>query len=284
MAAVEITETVLEMHFHAALMDCIRSTLGLAPTTSMHFFKYSPQNETFVGFDQAYARTTMSSDEFLAHLRQSAMYQNYDLHSDDRFIGYFLQYKTVRRMQNRTGRTPPQLVGNRRGSAHYRSELQTTRLPATNRSQHELLYGLNRNRGALVYYACPMLFDRTQLYEAVDLDQLRLADVSSCPGPYLDNDRHYIYFQDPHSDPIWCSEPTVGEAVTPHDFAELVRGKLWDTDPDVSRDNLLKLLSERDVLPETDGPAVRTWFNRKLLTAFADALTIIRLGPKRARG
>lgn len=70
--ASEVTETVLEMHFHSELMTTIRGTLGLAPKGSMNFFKYSPQNETFVGFDQAYVKTTLTADEFLRMLRDSA--------------------------------------------------------------------------------------------------------------------------------------------------------------------------------------------------------------------
>jgi hypothetical protein len=54
-----------------------------------------------------------------------------------------------------------------------------------------------------------MLFDKTDLYEIdVDMDQLRLVELESCNDIYADNDNHYIYFDDPASEPIWKSEPT----------------------------------------------------------------------------
>jgi len=63
-----INEATLEMHFHAALMDLFRETLGLGPTGSIEFFKYSPQLEKFVGFDQAYVKTEMSGEELYDEL------------------------------------------------------------------------------------------------------------------------------------------------------------------------------------------------------------------------
>lgn len=149
-----INETVLEMHFHRPLMDLFRETLGVGPTGTLEFYKYSPQKERFVGFDQAYVKTELEEDEFFEWLKRSATNNDYRL--NDKFIGYFLQFKVVREMTNRTKHTPDSI----RSSPHYRIPLSTKKNGKTGISQHELLYRLAGNPGALVYYACPMLFDR----------------------------------------------------------------------------------------------------------------------------
>jgi hypothetical protein len=72
-------------------------------------------------------------------------------------------------------------------------------------------------------YACPMIFDRSSLYDVdIDLDSLRLADVDSCPAPYTDNDNHFIYFNVPTATPVWCSDSVDGKAVLPGQLAEIV--------------------------------------------------------------
>jgi hypothetical protein len=69
---------------------------------------------------------------------------------------------------------PPTSVSN---TPHYRAELSTQKNRQSGVSQHELLYRLNMNKGAFVYYACPMLFDKTDLYEVeVDLNLTRIIE------------------------------------------------------------------------------------------------------------
>ena len=94
-----ITETVLEMHFHRPIMDLIRETFGLGPNGQMNFYKWSPQKECFVGFDQAYVKTQLSDDEFFNFLRMSALSDQYKL--GDVLFGYFLQYKVVKSLRKR---------------------------------------------------------------------------------------------------------------------------------------------------------------------------------------
>src|SRR5206468_65182 len=113
---------------------------------------------------------------------------------------YFLQFKVVQVIRKNGIYTPPAVTN----SPHYRSELDTTKNKRTGVSQHELLYRLSKNKNAFVYYACPMLFDKTDLYEIdVDFDKLRLIELDSCPDIYNDNDNHFIYFDAPDSMPIW---------------------------------------------------------------------------------
>lgn len=234
-----ITETVLEMHFHRPIMDLIRETFGLGPNGQMNFYKWSPQKECFVGFDQAYVKTQLSDDEFFNLLRVSALSDQYKL--GDILFGYFLQYKVVKSLRKRGIYTPP-TVSN---TPHYRVALTTTKDKQTGVSQHELLYRLSKNKGAFVYYACPMLFDKTDLYEVeVDLDQLRLVDLASCNDIYDDNDNHYIYFDDPNSEPIWKSEPHTGKAVSPEDFVRSLSTRFGDIEPKESQRILDDLLTD----------------------------------------
>jgi len=204
-----INETVLEMHFHKPLMELFSITLGLG-AGAFNFYKYSPQRECFVGFDQAFVRSDLSDQEMFERLKSSAITNGYNLSGT--FIGLFLQYKVVKQMQRRLRHTPPMITN----GPHLRVPLDTKKNINTGFSQHELLYNLNNNIGAFVYYACPMLFDRTALYNTEpDLELLRLADVTSCPDAYSDNDSHFIYFNDTDATPIWCSEPVDGKAVSP---------------------------------------------------------------------
>ena len=80
--------------------------------------------------------------------------------------------------------------------------------PNSGLSQHETLRRLAQIEGALVYYACPLLFDLDKIYEYPDLDSLRVVDVQSAPPGIKADDRHFIAFQG-LSDltPVWCSEP-----------------------------------------------------------------------------
>ena len=89
-----INETVLEMHYHKPLMDLFRTTFGVGPSGQINFFKYSPQKECFLGFDQAYVMTDLDVDDFFDMLRRNAMSNDYRM--NEIFIGYFLQFKVVK--------------------------------------------------------------------------------------------------------------------------------------------------------------------------------------------
>lgn len=211
-----INETVLEMHFHRPLMELFQTTFGRGSQGNINFYKYSPQREVFIGFDQAYVMTELSDEDFFNQLKSDAMFQQYQLTT--RFIGYFLQYKVVKKLTRRSKNTPQVIAS----IPHFRIPLDTHRNANTSFSQHELLRKLSKNDGAMVYYACPMIFEKLDLLDCYpDLDsKLRLADMSFCPSDYTDNDSHYIYFDQPMSDPVWCSEPVFGKAVLPTIFVQ----------------------------------------------------------------
>jgi len=233
-----INETVLEMHYHRPLLDVFRATLGLG-NGAFNFYKYSTQRECFVGFDQAFVQSDLSEEELFQRLKDSSLNNGYRLPSF--FVGYFLQYKVVKQMQNQVRHTP-KIITNR---PHQRVTLDTTKNINTGFSQHELLYNLNKNHRTFVYYACPMIFDRDELYnQAPDLDLLRLADISSCPSDYSDNEKHFIYFNDIASPPVWCSEPTKGSAVSPKELAGKISEEIRGDGYIDNQLNLFKALRE----------------------------------------
>jgi hypothetical protein len=262
-----------EMHYHLPLMNLFRAAFGLRPGGQINFFKYSPQKECFVGFDQAYVMTDLGVDDFFNILQQSAMSNNYNLR--EVIVGYFLQFKVVKPMQKWSRYTPPQVVNR----PYFRANLDTKKNAYTGLSQHELLFNLSRNRGAMVYYACPMLFERTELYEVnVDLDKLRLADLQTCPESYSDNDNHYIFFNDINDVPIWRSEPVVGKAITPFNFAHLLVERARALQPTESMKTLFDILTNVEAVGLSEQAKYFEGKQRRdILELTHDALIIIRI-------
>lgn len=268
-----ITETVLEMHYHKPLMDAFREVLGLGEKGKINFYKYSQQKECFVGFDQAYAVSDLNLDDFFNMLKESANSRNYAL--PDKFVGYFLQFKVVKTMQTRRKYTPINI----RRIPHYRVKLDTTKNINTGSSQHELLYNLNSNPGAMVYYACPMIFDRSELYSIhVDLDTLRLADLNTCPSKFDDNDNHFIYYNDTVAEPIWCSDPVEGKGISGKQFVKNTAKLIQQMAPSESAQNLLKILTNVEGVGIKEEP--KGFFDFEvpnILNFIAENLTIIHL-------
>lgn len=258
-----INETTLEMHFHNPLIKLFKETLGLGEG-KLNFYKYSPQRECFVGFDQAYVRSELSDDQLFRQLRDSAMTDGYNL--GNFFVGYFLQFKVVKEMQRRVRLTPPQITSR----PHYRVSLDTKKNVNTGFSQHELLYSLNRNQGAMVYYACPMVFDKSELYvKDPSLDLLRLADINDCPDIYSDNESHYIYFDDAGSEPIWCSDPVEGKAYSPKTIFSRISDEI---EKETAPEEQFKLL---DALKDTE----ENIYSKKqvpILDLVSDSLVIVQ--------
>lgn len=262
-----INETVLEMHYHKPLMDLFRDSFGLG-NGSFNFYKYSPQKECFVGFDQAFVETDLSEDELFSQLKSDARDNGYTL--SNFFFGYFLQYKVVKIMKVRSRHTP-RVITNR---PHYRISLDTKKNVNTGLSQHELLYNLNKNIGAKVYYASPMIFDRSDLYtQKPDLQLLRLADVNSCPSIYSDNESHFIYYDEVDSNPYWCSDPVEGEAISPKILVNSIKQNIEN--PGFYKDQLKLLDNLKDPSDlEVEG------MKGKVLDIVHDQLTIIQFSTK----
>jgi hypothetical protein len=233
-----ITETVLEMHYHKPMLDLIRSTYGVGPTGHFNFYKYSPQKEVFLGFDQAYAMTQYTDEQFFDLLKNSAMNAGYKLPS--KFLAYFLQYKVVSELSKRQKKTPTSI----KNKPHYRATLDTTKNDRTGFSQHELLHNLSSNDGAMVYYACPMILEKADLYEPdPTLDTLQLVDMASCPGSFSDNSKHYIYFDQKTAQPVWCSDPVQGKSVTAKQFVRQVLNQIERTEVGQGGEGVLSMLT-----------------------------------------
>lgn len=267
------------MHYHKPLMDLFRSTFGLGNTGTINFYKYSPQRECFIGFDQAYVKSELSERDFFKLLKDSAASSGYHLSS--KFIGYFLQFKVVKELQVRKKYTPAGITNR----PHYRVALDTTKNINTGLSQHELLFNLNKNSGAMVYYACPMIFDRSSLYDVeVDLDSLRLADLDTCPSPYTDNDNHFIYFNSPTAIPVWCSDPVDGKAVLPSQLAETLITTLRQVEFAQSATDLLNVLTNLESVglsPKSE--AFKERAVPSILSLVAESLTIVRISAPDAQ-
>lgn len=267
-----ITETVLEMHYHRPMMDLIRSTYGLGANGHFNFYKYSPQREVFLGFDQAFAVAQYTDEQFFSLLKQSALTSGYKLPSN--FLAYFLQYKVVTELKKRQAKTPASI----KSKPHYRATLDTTKNDRTGFSQHELLHRLSQNDGALVYYACPMIFDKADLYEVdASLDTLQLVDMASCPGSFGDNSKHYIYFDQKNAQPIWCSEPVDGKSISAKSFAERVLVQLQQREPAQSSERVISLLA---TIKEIEAqPSTETKSESMGLSLVGDSMTIVQFVP-----
>lgn len=226
------------MHFHHELMDSIRLCLGLGNNGALNFYKYSQRNECFVGFDQGYISSQLSHEEMFNLLKDSSQNDNYRLHN--RFFGYFLQYKVVKEMQRFSKNTPRDKITS---IPHYRVKLDTKSNKLTGLSQHEQLYNLSRNLGALVYYACPMIFNREELYESANLERLKLIEVDDrCPASTLSGE-HHIYFSDPASIPHWCSEAVSTKFQNIEDLQSKIKDNLSNENAEFN-DNFQKILNK----------------------------------------
>lgn len=257
---INITESVLEMHFHHSILTLFNEKIGLGKG-GFNFYKYSTQKECFIGFDQAFVFTEMSDEDLFDELRNSAINNGYNL--SNFFVGLFLQFKVVNPLKNRTRLTPYDI----KSKPYYKVALDTKKNVNTGFSQHELLFQLSKNDGALVYYACPMVFNKLELYlPNPDLSKLRLVDVASCPSSFSDNESHSIYFDNPNSIPIWKSEPIEGNAISLDNLVNLISNNIGNRQ---FYDNQLRLFDKLQSPIEGNK-------KEKLLNLVGDFLLIIQ--------
>lgn len=193
-----ITEALLEMHFFRALVDLFRTVFG---ANFLRLLKPSPQREAWVGFDQGWARTLLSTQQLFSQLQ--AGIQNQVNAVTGFYFGFFLQFKVIDRMVRRSALMPGQYT-----PPYLRAELSLKPNSTTGLSQHETLLRLSGIQGASVEYACPMLFDIADILEEPELTDVRFVPISTAPPGWATNQRHFITFQqetDPN--PYWQSEP-----------------------------------------------------------------------------
>ncbi len=90
----DITETLLEMHFHRAIVKCFEDTFG---AKFLRLLKPSTQMEAWVGFDQGWSRTKLTNADLFSQLKSSIAAGSTAV--DKFFLGYFMQFKAVQEMR-----------------------------------------------------------------------------------------------------------------------------------------------------------------------------------------
>jgi len=169
------------------------------------FYKPSAREEAFLGFDQAWVRIANISAKQLFSEIKAAMAGT---SGATWFWAFFLQFKRVERISRRTAKLPSGF-----STPYYRAEISLKPNKTTRKSQHQTLRELSNIPNSEVYYACPMMFSRDDVYREPDPDTLRLVEVAASPTGYLANESHHIAFQSPQDpSPVWCSEPTKGRS------------------------------------------------------------------------
>ncbi len=238
-----INEALLEMHFHRALIDLFTQTFGV---NFLKILKPSQQQECYVGFDQGWVNTSEKPQIFLNSLGQQLkqldtedkkLANKADIKTEKFYLGYFFQFKIVETITRRSKFMPE---GKDYNVPYYRTELYLSPNPTTQISQHETLLRLCSIPNALVYYACGMLFDISELYEnPVDLGKLRFIDVATAPTDWTTNSRHFITFQTRNDvNPFWCSKP---EATKSDRVNDLLTNKIRLLSAEEMRDLILEI-------------------------------------------
>lgn len=226
-----ITEALLEMHFHRAIIDFFTLTYG---ANFLKLLKPSTQQEVWIGFDQGWVQTSLTTKQLLTDLKQAV---NLNASTQKSFyLGYFLQFKVVQKITRKSDHMPDKYL-----TPYYRVELSLKPNHHTNLSQHESLLRLSRLPSASVCYACAMFFDLMDIYQPVNLNHLRCVDFSGSPPGWVTNERHFICFQKEEDlTPYWCSTPVLGNAMG---FKEWASSQSFGPKP-LTSSGLLNLLQE----------------------------------------
>ena len=213
------TESLLEMHFHRPLLNLFEAHFG---RQFLRILKPSTSREVLLGFDQGWVHTELPLTDFRDQL-QAQIAAGASAH-ERRFVGYFLQFKTVERLSK--GKYKPESFD----SPYLRSELDVVPNDNVGRSQHETLLRLQSLVGCDVNYACPMILDEDQLYAPPDLDDLRVVPISGSPKNLTQDERHFICFRNTRDDaPLWCSEPVEGRSFSATTWVSAERAHRRDT-------------------------------------------------------
>jgi hypothetical protein len=200
-----ITEALLEMLFLRPIADAIEACVG---AKFVSLFKPSPRQEAWVGFDQSWSKyVSMTEEEFYTRLKGAV--KNQESVVPDFYFGFFLQFKKMLQVRN-SRHIPPSFT-----FPYIKADLSLNPIPTTGLSQHETLLRLSRINGSNVFYACPMVFDKLDVWPGSTLSQLKLVDITSSPSGWATNGKHSIVFK--NSDdllPFWYSEPIQAKAIT----------------------------------------------------------------------
>ena len=180
-----ITESLIEMHFHRALVDFFTRTYGVR---FLKLIKPSSRGEKWIGFDQGWVHSEIEDDKLINEIKNAISHQQNKIKKF--YLGYFLQFKRVHALFRKSKHKPDNY-----NLPYFRSELSLKADPYTGLSQHETLLLLSNVKNASVHYACAMLFDIDDIYDTVDLRKLRMVPLKSAPTGWSTNSRHFITFQ-----------------------------------------------------------------------------------------
>jgi hypothetical protein len=194
----QVVEALLEMHYHSAIVQMFAQTFG---ANFLRMLKPSTQQEAWVGFDQGWVKApALDQQDLYDSLGQEIQTGGNTVQGF--YLGYFLQFKALREMAKRSKYAPTY------SAPYLRSELSLRPNDSTGLSQHETLLRLSQVQGALVYYACPRLFDLDQIYDSPDLDTVEIVDVQAAPVGWQPSERHFLAFRkSTPSAPQWLSDP-----------------------------------------------------------------------------
>jgi len=251
----EISEALLEMHFHKPLVEFFEHLHG---AKAIKLFKPTAQKENWVGFDQAWTRSNLTQEKLFEELKDAI--KNEEKEAKEFYLGYFLQFKTVKKLERSSTRKPKNFK-----TPYYRTELSLEPNKHTGLSQHETLMRLKNLKNALVCYACGMIFDSSEVFEEPSLEKLQFVDLELAPTGFKSHEKHAINFRtidDPK--PFWCSEPVEGRAFSvemlkEYNYAKLMKRLTSQEATELIKDTLELLFSPS---VEKDDLQIVFWKNR----------------------
>lgn len=184
-------ESLLEMHYYRTILDSFRTILNIAPG-DFEIFKYSPQIESYIGFDLGLIRHDTLTEEELVTLIRDSVANNRRLSRRRIFFGFFLQFKVLSLVTQRNQRSPVPPAGYQ--LPYFRTKLKTVGSARAQVSQHATLFRIALNSQCQVFYVCPAIGSKADLYRDPDLNDLLIAPVLDSRSEFADRRDHHLYF------------------------------------------------------------------------------------------
>lgn len=201
------SEALLEMYFLSATLKELGAIYG---PKSLRLIKPSPQDEKWIGIDQAWVASDYSDKDFINHLKKTVSSGIPTAF----YFAVFRQYKRVEKLTKISKHTPDGWStpyyrcdlytepGHEREGMRVRATPKTVgnkpKIPAPEYSQHEALIRLSSLNNADVHYACPMIFSPIDVWKEPDMNDVRLVPVRPNQPTYRgDGKLHHLCFRSP---------------------------------------------------------------------------------------
>lgn len=199
------SEALLEMYF---LQGTLKELARIYGTASLRLIKPSPQDEKWVGIDQAWVSTSLTDKQFIDHLKSTVSVGA----ATPFYFAVFRQYKRVEKITQASIYTPYRGSHGEWSRPYYRCDVYTEpglgpeglKVNGSKKitvgqplySQHEALIRLSALPNADVQYACPMIFGALDVWQPPDMNQVRLVSVKpSYPTYAKDGEKHHLCFR-----------------------------------------------------------------------------------------